>query len=438
MRNDLTDKISFREGLVYIRNIISHIYNIDRSYYFLAAIQLLTDAGKAALTLVLSADILELLYRSAPVGEIGRPVAYLLALTFILSMISSILKNEFILPARGNIRRIYEGNLFAKIQQMDYSLVDSPQVRKLSERIAKANNWGAGIYSLFWDIDAIVSGICNLVCSMVVAFPLLKIIVQSGSLWMYLGLVVLIGILYLLTRQIARANAAYQQRLLASDDEIWPEELRKKYSSFSWYWVTRCMGGDYHFVKDVQLYEGYDLMEKYTVGNMRESEKAMPWMSVVGKLRGRLDFLQGTTEGLMMLAGYVISAAYAMLGAFPVGDVIKFAGSITSILAGAQRMGYQCNGLLLTARRAASTLEMLSISDEMYKGKLPVEKRLDNQYEIEFRNVTFRYPGTEKYALKHFSMKLRIGERMAIVGMNGSGKTTMIKLLCRLYDPQEG
>lgn len=101
-------------------------------------------------------------------------------------------------------------------------------------------------------------------------------------------------------------------------------------------------------------------------------------------------------------------------------------------------MAYQCNGLVLTARRAASTLEMMNVSDEMYKGKLPVEKRLDNQYEIEFRNVSFRYPGAEDYALKNLSLKLHIGERMAIVGMNGSGKTTMIKLLCRLYDPQEG
>ncbi|MDE5892135.1 MAG: ATP-binding cassette domain-containing protein, partial [Acetatifactor sp.] len=75
---------------------------------------------------------------------------------------------------------------------------------------------------------------------------------------------------------------------------------------------------------------------------------------------------------------------------------------------------------------------------EMYKGKLPLEKRSDNLYRIEFRDVSFKYPNTEQYALRHFSMELKVGEKLAIVGMNGSGKTTMIKLLCRLYDPQEG
>ena len=47
-------------------------------------------------------------------------------------------------------------------------------------------------------------------------------------------------------------------------------------------------------------------------------------------------------------------------------------------------------------------------------------------------------PGSDRYALKHVNMKFKIGERLAVVGMNGSGKTTFIKLLCRLYDPTEG
>jgi len=57
---------------------------------------------------------------------------------------------------------------------------------------------------------------------------------------------------------------------------------------------------------------------------------------------------------------------------------------------------------------------------------------------IEFDSVSFRYPGTEPFALKNVSFEIRPGEQVALVGENGSGKTTLVKLLCRLYDPTEG
>ena len=63
----------------------------------------------------------------------------------------------------------------------------------------------------------------------------------------------------------------------------------------------------------------------------------------------------------------------------------------------------------------------------MYQGSLTTEKRSDRQYEVEFKNVSFKYPGAETYALKDVSMKFKVGKRLAIVGENGSGKTTFIK-----------
>jgi ATP-binding cassette subfamily B protein len=58
--------------------------------------------------------------------------------------------------------------------------------------------------------------------------------------------------------------------------------------------------------------------------------------------------------------------------------------------------------------------------------------------EIEFQNVSFRYPGTEKVVLENLSFVLRPGETVALVGENGAGKTTIVKLIARLYDPTEG
>ena len=71
---------------------------------------------------------------------------------------------------------------------------------------------------------------------------------------------------------------------------------------------------------------------------------------------------------------------------------------------------------------------------------MTTEKRADRQYDVEFRDVSFRYPNAleDAWALRHVNLKFKVGSRLAVVGMNGSGKTTFINLLCRLYDPIEG
>ena len=69
-------------------------------------------------------------------------------------------------------------------------------------------------------------------------------------------------------------------------------------------------------------------------------------------------------------------------------------------------------------------LLIVDIPNEMYQGSLTVEKRNDRQYEVEFRDVSFRYPGSSQYALRHVNMRFKVGEKLAVVGQNGSGKTT--------------
>jgi len=61
-----------------------------------------------------------------------------------------------------------------------------------------------------------------------------------------------------------------------------------------------------------------------------------------------------------------------------------------------------------------------------------------NNYEIEFKKVSFKYPNSERYIFKDLSLKIKNGQRLAIVGVNGAGKTTLIKLLTRLYEPTSG
>ncbi len=133
---------------------------------------------------------------------------------------------------------------------------------------------------------------------------------------------------------------------------------------------------------------------------------------------------------------FVCLKSYA--GAFGVGSVTQYISAITRLFLGICDILRYSGPLYANGEFLKTSFEFLDLPNTMYQGSLTTEKRSDRQYEIEFRDVSFQYPGCSQYALRHVNLKFRIGSRLAVVGMNGSGKTTFIKLLCRLYDPCEG
>ena len=142
----------------------------------------------------------------------------------------------------------------------------------------------------------------------------------------------------------------------------------------------------------------------------------------------------------VVLTGFVYAfvCLKAWAGAFGVGSVTQYVGAVTSLSGNISTLVEAVGTLKANVPFMRTLYEFLDIPNSMYQGSLTTEKRSDRNYQIEFRDVSFRYPGAETWALRHVNMKFRVGSRLAIVGENGSGKTTFIKLLCRLYDPQEG
>lgn len=70
--------------------------------------------------------------------------------------------------------------------------------------------------------------------------------------------------------------------------------------------------------------------------------------------------------------------------------------------------------------------------------RLPLPVAKEKEFIISFRNVSFKYPGQDHYAIQNLNFDIKSGTKLSVVGKNGAGKTTFVKLLCRLYDPTEG
>lgn len=208
------------------------------------------------------------------------------------------------------------------------------------------------------------------------------------------------------------------------------------------------MEGWLHLAKDMASINAYIQMygEDVTIFNLKdmilkEYEKIAirpSYFAEVEKANMKYGAVTIIQDAVLNAAVFLLTAAKAFIGAFGIGSFILYRGTVNRFV----KALCDIAGNLTVLRKNSSYLiklyQFLDLPDDMYQGSLAVEKRDDIDYEIEFRDVGFQYPGSSLWALKNVSMKFKIGDKLAIVGENGSGKTTFIKLLCRLYDPTEG
>jgi len=111
-------------------------------------------------------------------------------------------------------------------------------------------------------------------------------------------------------------------------------------------------------------------------------------------------------------------------------------GSFTSWITGILSGFFELHQFSLDINHVRDVLELKE--PFKFEDGEALEPDVTKAYEIELRNVSFRYPGAEKDTLKNISLTIKPGEKLAVVGLNGAGKTTLIKLLCGFYDPTEG
>jgi ATP-binding cassette subfamily B protein len=189
--------------------------------------------------------------------------------------------------------------------------------------------------------------------------------------------------------------------------------------------------------KDIRIYGAQGLLRHYAMApDYRKWQKDRQRRMTLAQ--GWDVGLIGLSDALIQGGAYLLTALIALAGNLSIGLVVQSASGLFQMALNISGLFNTWGAFAVDTLRLQSQFAYCALPGVQYKGSLTTEKRTDNQYEIEFHDVSFRYPGAERYALRHLNLKLTVGHRLAVVGMNGSGKTTMIKLLCRLYDPTEG
>ncbi|MDE6421013.1 MAG: ABC transporter ATP-binding protein/permease, partial [Lachnospiraceae bacterium] len=163
----------------------------------------------------------------------------------------------------------------------------------------------------------------------------------------------------------------------------------------------------------------------------------------LAKRKGRVDYVYWQIDNLLFVGRDIFAYGYLLKkvfdGAVSAGEFVLYFGAITGF---SGFVGSIMNSLA-ELRSGSKDTNFYRAYMELPEENLRVGKRhiseLKQPVSIEFRDVSFSYDSkAEKKILDHFNLKINAGEKLALVGVNGAGKTTFVKLLCGMYEPDEG
>ena len=298
-----------------------------------------------------------------------------------------------------------------KCIDMDFQHTEDKKVLEQLEKAKTGMEWYSG------GISGILNAFSGILINVITMLGVI-VILLTGMPWLVVVYVISTALDMLLTKKTNEVNLK-SFRNLAKVNQI-----------FSYvFWELQ----DIRFGKDIRLYGAEPMMEKkgkYYNDQMtdewhRQATECLPY----GQGGNVLNAARSSIAILMI-------GAKALKGLISLGDFTMYFSAGNTLYDSIRGITWQIQDLYQKLCYANEFIIFMEYPNAVYHGeKLPQIKK---EHTIEFRNVSFTYPGSEISVLKNINVVLHPGEHISIVGLNGAGKTTFIKLLCRLYDPTEG
>lgn len=336
-------------------------------------------------------------------------VVILLALGLVLTMVSLLIQRTVGYAQTIHSSIIQEHislSILDKAMSFDLAMFDDAQ---FYDKFSAVRNDSYSLANIMWSVLECISACFSLICSFA--------ILSQQSLLYALCIVVLII-------PATFANHYYTRKLYENDLRQTNNERKKSY--------IYSIGSSKEYAQEIRC---------WNLGDFLKKRYNQLW-AVVLQTRKKLSFWQAVVVFFLSLlpefAIFFISihiAAEVLRQTLSVGDYTFYTGIMSQVLSSTMLL----IGSMITVYSNKLKIDNISAFEQSYiRSVVSGTKHITEMESIEFINVGFIYPGTTTCVLDHVNLSIKRGETVALVGKNGSGKSTMIKLLLRLYDATEG
>lgn len=336
-------------------------------------------------------------------------IALIAGLNFILSSIEKILKAKSDLLTE-QFNNAFERHISKKTVEIDFENVEDPDILNLKERALFAVRNHALMFVMVENLSKVVNeGFLILTLSAVI---------WTFSPWV---LVFLLGVVIINSFLFKRVQKYYY---MESTNTVGANRAFV-------YYITQ--SADLEIAKDLRLYGTskliLDKMNRFNLNMYKD------YIKVYGSI-GRLNGLVNVNAQIQTVLVYLLLAYRTLLGTVTLGNFMMYAGTVGKYSMSMNTLVSSTIEVNRLCRQLELLVEYEKIPASKDSGVLPVPE--DVPYVIEFHNVSFKYPRAKTETLKNISVTINHGEKISIIGLNGAGKTTFVKLLTRLYKPTSG
>lgn len=388
--------------------MLGFVWNGGKSYIFLKALMAIINAVFPLSYTLMPGFIINELMREQRIKYIIVYVGILLVVPLLNNFIN-LFVNRYISKLGMELNLKFEAEYFRHTLGMDLEHLETPEIKQMNYR---AMDTYTNTLAIIEKLSALITAVFSVIALSTVIMTLNPIII-----------ILIMIIIYVNSLVTKRAN--YKQHLIDKEKSLYDRFL------FGMTWSLR--EGDFG-CKEIRLLNLIEMFINIVVDKKRIVNKL--------NLKGNANWNKTSAFHSIMnliqeLSLYVYLIYLVIKKGLAVGSLtiyLSTVGQLASALNQVMQSYLELAKISLNVQDFKKFME-IPLSYQISGDKIPV---FDKESVIEFKNVSFKYPNSDNYALKNMSIMIRGDERLCIVGANGSGKSTFIKLLTRFYRPTEG